>query len=103
MRASIRVAVTTLCAAGLACSRPSPPPPPSAEQAGAGIDSLNARLDEAYRSHDPGAYGALFTDSAVFEWPAFDSPRGPAELEAMARNNWASLRDMDLRLHVSSH
>lgn len=78
------------------------PAGPSAADANAGIDSLNASLSQAYRDHDPVAYAGLFTDSALFEWPAFDSPRGPAELEAMARGNWAALRDMDLRLTVSS-
>jgi ketosteroid isomerase-like protein len=63
---------------------------------------LNARLVDAYRSHDPRAYAALFTDSAVFEWPAFNTVRGPAALAAMAQSNWASLRDMDLRLTVSA-
>jgi ketosteroid isomerase-like protein len=67
----------------------------------AGVDSLNARLSKAYRDRDPVAYGAIFTDSAVFEWPAFTTVRGRAGLEAMARTNWAALRDMDLRLDVS--
>ena len=67
----------------------------------AGVDSLNARLSRAYRDHDPVAYGRLFTDSAVFEWPAFTTVRGRAGLEAMARANWAALRDMDLRLDVA--
>ena len=99
MSASIRVAVVSLFIVGLACGTPSPP---SAGAASAGIDSLNARLVHAYRSHDPQAYAALFTDTAVFEWPAFNTVRGPAALAAMARSNWASLRDMDLRLTVSS-
>ena len=72
------------------------------DQSGAGIDSLNARLVRAYRAHDPQAYAALFTDTAVFEWPAFNTVRGSAELAAMARSNWASLHDMDLRLTVSA-
>ena len=48
----------------------SPGPRQSASDAAAGIDSLNARLVQAYRARDPQAYGALYTDSAVFEWPA---------------------------------
>ena len=67
----------------------------------AGVDSLNARLAKAYRDHDPVAYGATFTDSAVFEWPAFTTVHGRAGLEAMARTNWSALRDMDLRLDVA--
>ena len=67
----------------------------------AGVDSLNARLAKAYRDHDPVAYGAVFTDSAVFEWPAFTTVHGRAGLEAMARTNWSALRDMDLRLDVA--
>jgi ketosteroid isomerase-like protein len=99
MNATTRVAIVSLGVAGLACS---PPPRPAAGQANAGIDSLNARLVQAYRSHDPRAYAALYTDTAVFEWPAFNTVRGPAELAAMARSNWASLRAMDLRLIVSA-
>jgi ketosteroid isomerase-like protein len=70
--------------------------------AGAGIDSLNARLSAAYRTRDPVAYGALYTDSAVFEWPAFNSVRGRAGMEGMARENWKALADMDLKLTVAS-
>ncbi|PYP52449.1 MAG: hypothetical protein DMD45_04325 [Gemmatimonadetes bacterium] len=99
MSASIRVAVVSLGIACLVCAQPSRP---SARAATAGIDSLNAALVRAYRSHDPLAYAALYTDTAVFEWPAFNTVRGPTELAAMARDNWASLRDMDLRLTVSS-
>lgn len=80
----------------------SAPPAPSSEDASAALDSLNARLAQTYRDHDPAAYAALFTDSAKFEWPAFNTARGPAELEAMARSNWAELADMDLRLTVST-
>ena len=99
MSASIRAIILSLCIVGVACSqRPSQP----TGEASAGIDSLNARLVRAYRSHDPQAYAALYTDTAVFEWPAFNTVRGPAELAAMARGNWASLRDMDLRLDVSN-
>src|SRR5437879_13808759 len=79
-----------------------PPARPSAADATAGIDSLNAALVRAYRTHDPQAYAALYTDTAVFEWPAFNTVRGPAQLAAMARSNWASLKDMDLRLTVSA-
>ncbi len=85
--------------AAFACSQPRLP---SAGNAGAGIDSLNARIVNAYRTHDPRAYAALYTDSAVFEWPAFNTVRGRAELAAMARSNWAALRDMDLRLIVAT-
>src|SRR5438445_7525632 len=96
--ASISVAVVSLCIVGLACQ----PSRPSTGEAAAGIDSLNAALVRAYRSHDPRAYAALYTDTAVFEWPAFNTVRGPTELAAMARSNWASLKDMDLRLIVST-
>ena len=99
MSTSIRAAVLSLGVACLACSQPSRP---SAGEATAGIDSLTARLVHAYRSHDPQAYAALYTDTAVFEWPAFNTVRGPTALAAMARANWASLRDMDLRLTVAT-
>src|SRR5256885_931948 len=91
----IRVAIVPLCVASLACGQASRP---GAGEANAGIDSLNARVVQAYRSHDPVAYAALYTDTAVFEWPAFNTVRGPTKLAAMARDNRASLRDMDLRL-----
>src|SRR2546425_10190515 len=96
--ASISVAVVSLCIVGLACQ----PSRPSTGEAAAGIDSLNAALVRAYWSHDPRAYAALYTDTAVFEWPAFNTVRGPAELAAMARSNWAALSDMDLRLTVAA-
>jgi uncharacterized protein (TIGR02246 family) len=95
----MRVAILSLGILGVACSSPQPP---STTQANAGIDSLNARIAQAYRSHDPQAYAALFTDTAVFEWPAFNTVRGKAELAAMAQGNWAALRDMDLRLNVAN-
>lgn len=92
-------AFALLCAAALACS---PPDGASIIEANAGIDSLNARVVDAYRRHDPQAYGALYTDSAVFEWPAFETVRGRAGLAAMARSNWTGLADMDLRLNVAA-
>src|SRR5688500_5681186 len=101
MNASSRLPIAALCVAALGCSQPPQPAPPAAE-ATAGIDSLNARLVQAYRTRDPDAYAALYTDSAVFEWPAFNTVRGPAALAAMARSNWAALADMDLRLNVTA-
>jgi len=94
-----RVVIVLLGIACLACAQPSLPSP---GEASAGIDSLNARIVQAYRSHDPQAYAALYTDTAVFEWPAFNTVRGSTALAAMARENWASLRDMDLRLTVAT-
>ena len=82
-----------------ACSQ-SPEPP--TRDANAGIDSLNARIIQAYRTRDPQAYAALYTDTAVFEWPAFNTVRGPAGMADMVRGNWASLNDMDLALTVAS-
>lgn len=99
MNASANIGLLSLCIGALGCSQPAPPP---VEQATAGIDSLNARLINAYRTHDPVAYGTLWTDSAVFEWPAFNTVRGPAALSAMAKSNWATLEDMDLRLIVAN-
>ncbi len=103
---SVGAAIISLFFLSLACS--DAPRKPSAGDSGvsadadAGIDSLNARLIKAYRDADPVAYGSLYTDSAVFEWPAFNTVRGRAGTEAMARSNWASLTDMDLKLDVSS-
>ena len=90
----VALAVSGACAAGRDET-------PSTAGVETGVDSLNARLSKAYRDHDPVAYGKLFTDSAVFEWPAFETVRGRAGLEAMAKSNWASLADMDLRLDVA--
>lgn len=100
MSTSIGAAMIPLFVLGVACSQA--PQRSSASEASAGIDSLNVRLIQAYRSRDPRTYAALYTDSAVFEWPAFNTVRGRAGLEAMARSNWASLNDMDLQLTVSS-
>ena len=91
--------VTSTVLVAFACARPSSPP--STDAANPGIDSLNAGLVEAYRSKDPKAYGMLFTDTAVFEWPAF-IVRGRPGLEAMARDNWPRLKDMELALQVSA-
>ena len=38
----------------------------------------------------------------MFEWPAFGPVRGRAALQAMARDNWTALNDMDLKLDVAS-
>jgi uncharacterized protein (TIGR02246 family) len=88
-----------LCSALLACSAS---PGQTTGDANAGIDSLNAQIAQAYRSHDPKAYAALYTDTAVFEWPAFNTVRGTKELAAMAQGNWATLNDMDLKLDVAT-
>jgi ketosteroid isomerase-like protein len=98
-KTSISTVAVPLFDLGAACSRA---PRPTESEASAGIDSLNARLVQAYRTRDPQAYGALYTDSAVFEWPAFNTVRGRAGMEAMARSNWPSLNEMDLELTVSS-
>jgi len=99
MRAFTMLAMLPLPMILLACASASPP---RAADANAGIDSLNARIVNAYRTHDAQAYGTLYTDSAVFEWPAFNTVRGRAGMAEMARGNWASLRDMDLALTVAS-
>lgn len=91
--------IISLFVLGAACSEA--PRRPTSE-IGSGIDSLNARLVQAYRKSDPQTYATLFTDSAVFEWPAFSTVRGRAGLEAMARSNWASLADQELQLTVSA-
>ena len=99
MKISIGAAAITVLMMHAACSKG---PRESPNEAGAGIDSLNARLVQAYRNRDPQAYGTLYTDSAVFEWPAFGTVRGRAGMESMARSNWAALNDMDLALTVTS-
>src|SRR2546427_3795966 len=83
--ASISVAVVSLCIVGLACQ----PSRPSTGEAAAGIDSLNAALVRAYRSHDPRAYAALYTDTAVFELPAVHTGSGPPPPAAVGRSKLA--------------
>ena len=99
MNASLCTGVLSLLIAVAACSRPAYE---SAGTADAGIDSLNARLVQAYRTRDPRSYGALYTDSAVFEWPASNTVRGRAAMEEMVRANWAALNEMDLTLSVTA-
>lgn len=96
-RRAIRL-LSILCVAAIGCGRSAS----SFDQANRGIDSLNARLAYAYRTRDARAYAALYTDSAAFEWPAFNTVRGPSALGAMAKSNWAAERDVDLRLDVAS-
>ena len=97
-RAIPRAALVVLVlAAAAGCERAGP----NAASA-AGLDSLNARLEDAYRRRDTVAYAALYTDSAVFEWPAIDPVRGPAALGAMAGAIWAPQRDVALRVRVTA-
>jgi ketosteroid isomerase-like protein len=102
LRSPRRLLCLHLCATAsivMACASSASPPSAAADS---GIDSLNARLTQAYRDRDPKAYGALYTDSALFEWPAFGTVHGPAALGAMAANNWKAQRDVDLRLTVAN-
>ena len=92
------VGIAYSCLTLLACT----PNTLDTKGANAGIDSLNTRLSEAYHRRDPAGYAALFTDTAVFEWPAFNTVRGPAALAAMARDNWAAEREVELRLRVAA-
>lgn len=101
MRRDVWITVIMVLALGSACSS-APKRTASAAGANAGIDSLNSQIVKAYRERDPVLYGKLYTDSAVFEWPAVSTVRGRADIEAMARGNWAGLRNMDLKLIVSS-
>ncbi|GJG86168.1 hypothetical protein tb265_13490 [Gemmatimonadetes bacterium T265] len=94
--------VLLACAAVVACAPARPTAEARTDAAGAGLDALNARLVDAYRRRDPAAYAALYTDTAVFEWPALPAVRGPAALAAMARDNWTGQRDLALRLRVAA-
>ena len=67
-------------------------------QAGIRIDSMNAKLSAVYRARDSRAYPLLFTDSAVFEWPATPNVRGRAGLEALARDGWKPLDGLELKV-----
>jgi ketosteroid isomerase-like protein len=99
MKASLATLAVLFVVVLAGCSGPAHQ---SADNADVSIDSLNARLVQAYRTRDPRSYGALYTDSAEFEWPAFKTVRGRAGMEAMARDNWAALNDMDLKLTVTA-
>jgi uncharacterized protein (TIGR02246 family) len=90
--------LVALCSLGVACANGSVP---STGEANAGIDSLNARLIDAYQKRDPQAYATLYTDTAVFEWPAL-TVRGPAALASMARDIFTGEREVDLRLTVGN-
>lgn len=98
MTTSTLYGATLFCLTAIGCSTAAS----STNDASAGIDSLNARLVRSYRERDSKAYGALYTDTAVFEWPAFTTVRGTAALEQMARSNWAEEREVDLRLDVAN-
>jgi len=99
----MRVLATLFAGAMVAgCAASAPGTSVDATAANAAIDSVNARLSDAYRLRDPRAYAALYTDSAMFEWPAIAPVRGPAALSAMARDIWAAERDVELRLRVAS-
>jgi ketosteroid isomerase-like protein len=92
------LAVASLFLAG-ACAG-SPPAREAASvpaDANARLDSLNAHLVAVHHALDAKAYAQQFTDSAVFEWPAFNTVRGRAALEAMARENFAPLDDLVIR------
>jgi len=97
MLRTIRIGIAAGLVLAVACA---PTETTSTARANAALDSLDARLARAYRVADPHVYAALFTDSAVFEWPAFATVQGRAGMAAMARANWAALRDMDLLLDV---
>jgi len=66
--------------------------------AGARIDSMNAKLSAVYRARDWHGYAQLFTDSAVFEWPQIPNVTGRSGLEALARDGWKPLDDLALRI-----
>lgn len=99
MKRSIGAVVAALIACA-ACSNQ--PAVVSTKEAEAGIDSLNAKISRAYRQKDFQAYAQLYTDSAVFEWPAIGNVQGRPQLEAMARDGWKSLDDLTLKVIPSS-
>jgi ketosteroid isomerase-like protein len=98
----MRPILLAIIGCGFAASCSPAPARSATDDAERWIDSLNSRIVQAYRGHDPAAYGALYTDSAVFEWPAIASVRGRAGMATMARENWATLSNMDLKLAVTA-
>src|SRR5256885_16381715 len=99
MSAATLVTVGSIGIACLACGWPARP---SAREAAVGIDSLNARIVQAYRNHDPQAYAALYSDTAGFEWPPFNTGRGPKAPAAMGRRKLGPLQDIGLPPTVSN-
>ncbi len=99
MSAARRVlALTCLVALGACTNETSARTSAVDPQAGARIDSMNAKLSSVYRARDWRGYPQLFTDSAVFEWPAIPNVRGRAGLEVLARDGWKPLDDLALRI-----
>ena len=101
-RRTSTVRIAAFVAAVVACAPAARTTETNRAAANASIDSLNARLSDAYRRRDTAAYAALYTDTAVFEWPAIDPVRGPTALASMARDIWAPERDVELRLAVTT-
>jgi len=91
------VASLLLAAACAACAG-SPPATRAPADAGAGLDTLVAHLVAVHHARDAAGYARLYTDSAVFEWPAFNTVRGRTAIEAMARENFAPLDDLVIRV-----
>ena len=83
----------------LACARESRPDTAATTAA---LDSLDGQLSRAYHDRDAKLYGTLWSDSAVFEWPALPSLRGPAALSAMATDIWTGERDVELRVRPTT-
>jgi ketosteroid isomerase-like protein len=108
MNSFFRPAVLSLLVLGAACAKEGKESDEnrsgqrSAAEANAGIDSMNAKLVEVHRVRDPKAYALLYTDSGMFEFPAFNTVRGRAGLEAMARDNWKTLNGLKLDITVAS-
>ena len=96
---AVKLRAIPLIVLSVACSDA---PRESDSGANAAIDSLNAHIVQTYRDSDAKTYATLYTDSAAFEWPNFNTVRGRPALEAMVRGNWASLDSMDLKLTVAS-
>ena len=100
MSAARLLALASLLALG-ACANEAPARAAD-PQAGARIDSMNAKVSAVYRARDSRAYPLLFTDSAVFEWPGTPNIRGRVGLEALARDGWKSLNDLELKVIPSA-
>ena len=93
-----RLALACLVTLGGCANEPSTRTNAPDLQASAHIDTMNAKLSKVYRDRDWRGYGQLFTDSAVFEWPATPNVRGRPGLEALARDGWKPLDDLALRV-----
>ena len=74
----------------------------SARNAESDLVALRKQRQDLHGSRDVAAFGALHTDSTVFEWRGRSAPvTGRTALEQSQREIWAARRELRLSLEVS--